>query len=378
MDNLLLVLRLTKRQLSEDIKYLGIIKAFSSLGCRVWYTYSDGADIFISNGSEKFRIGHMFYCLKKITKNTALTKALTDFIRNSGINFKYCYIRSMPAVGRYKDMLREMKKKNIKIAVELPTYPDTGELKTDKLWRRVILTYLKRFKVSAAEFTDLYLPMGEHADRIYGRPAVNIENGVDIEALNLRHKKQSANDEIHILAVAKIARWHGYDRIIEGMKIYYQKNPKIKVYFHIVGPDGDGTLKKYESLISLYSLSEYVIVEGPKFGADADSYFDMADIAAATLNKQGMSKVYSLKIGEYMARGIPFIYAEPEGHVDKSWDFCMEVPSDGTPVDIDKIVEFCKKINKMPKISEKMRKIAEEEFSWEKQLGKMIDYFDKH
>ena len=283
----------------------------------------------------------------------------------------------MPAIGSYKSMLCEMKKKNIKVAVELPTYPNTCEIKIDKWWRKLLLTFIERYQKNAAKYTDLFLPMGDKTDEVYGRPAVNIENGVDTDILSLRHKKPSPKGEIHILAVAKITRWHGYDRVIEGMRLYYQKNPSAKVYFHIVGPDGDGSLKKCEELTNSYGLTEFVLFEGPKFGKDADSYFDMADIAVATLNKQGMSKVYSLKIGEYLARGMPFIYAKPEGHVDKSWEFCMEVPSDGTPVNIDEVIEFCKKVNDMPEIPQRMLSIAKKEFCWEEQLNKMVGFFEE-
>ena len=65
MDNILIVLRHTKKQINEDLKYIGIINAFRRMGYRVWYTYSDGEDIFVNNGSTSLKIGHMALWLKK-------------------------------------------------------------------------------------------------------------------------------------------------------------------------------------------------------------------------------------------------------------------------------------------------------------------------
>ena len=377
VENVLLILRHTKKQLKNDIKYNGIINAFKRKGYCVWNTYSDGSDIYISDGEISEKIGVLNTKIQSISRNTALYKAVYNYMKNTDKVFKYCYIRSMPAFLGYKKMLKKIGSKGTKIAVEIPTYPDTGEIESQTFINRILLRLLKSWEKNAAKYIDVYLPMGEYAKEINGRPAVNIENGVEADFLNKREYKPVNPGEIHMLAVAKIARWHGYDRVIEGMKLYYEKNPEIKVYFHLVGPDGDGTLAEYKKKIEEYKLQEYVLLEGPKYGEEADSYFNMADVGIASVNIQGMKTVYPLKIVEYLARGIPFIYAGLQANVNQEWGFAMSVPIEDSPINIENIVEFSKRANSISDVSDKMREIAYKDCSWDKQLEKMFDYFEK-
>ena len=51
--------------------------------------------------------------------------------------------------------------------------------------------------------------------------------------------KQQQNDtskELHLIGVAEVHYWHGFDRLVRGLADYYRNNPEYKVYFHIVGP----------------------------------------------------------------------------------------------------------------------------------------------
>ena len=41
--------------------------------------------------------------------------------------------------------------------------------------------------------------------------------------------------EIRLVAVAGLAKWHGYDRLLEGLGEYYRTDVERKVIFHIVG-----------------------------------------------------------------------------------------------------------------------------------------------
>lgn len=375
MDNILLVLRHTKKQLSNDLKYNGIINAFKRMGYCVWYTFSDGESILISNGVQTEEIGKINLKLKGISRNTALYKGVREYIKNKKTCFKYCYIRSVPATPGYAKMLKAIRKSGTKTAVEIPTYPNTGERNSDKFITKELLKISDYYGKKASRYTDLYLPMGEKTDSIFGRPAVNIENGVDISLIHKRKYSPKNSCEIHLIGVAKVARWHGYERIIEGMRIYYENKPDRKVYFHIIGSDGDGTLKRISEKIDEYKLRDYVILEGFKYAAEADEFFNMADAAIASLNITGMKSVYPLKIGEYMARGIPFLYSENCTQVKEDWDFCMETPVDNSPIDIKAVAEFAKRVSGVD-VSAKMREIAEKDLTWEQQLERMIDYFE--
>lgn len=43
------------------------------------------------------------------------------------------------------------------------------------------------------------------------------------------------SDELHLIGVAEVHYWHGFDRLVRGLAAYYDRGRSYKVYFHIVG-----------------------------------------------------------------------------------------------------------------------------------------------
>ncbi len=377
MKNVLLILRLTKKQLDNDIKYNGIINAFNRKGYDVWATYNEDGYVFLSNGKTVHKLSKMNERLALISKSTALYRGVIKFIKKNDLKFDYCYIRGIPPLPGHVKMLKAIRKSGAKVAVEIPTYPMTSEEKTEKFVRGLLLKLSSFYGRKAAKQTDVYLPMGEETKKINNRPAVNIRNGIDVSLLSKRNYKPSEKNEIHMVAIARFARWHGYERVLEGMKNYYAKNPETKVYFHMVGPDGDGILSEYRKTIKAYNLSDYVILEGPKYGEESNAYFDMADVAISHIGVKNMKTVYPLKIVEYLARGIPFVYVDVNCQVQPDWDFCMSVPENYEPIDIDKVIEFARRVNAVENLPDKMRAVAVRDCSWDDEIQKMLDFFEK-
>lgn len=88
---------------------------------------------------------------------------------------------------------------------------------------------------------------------------VAYQNGIDVDNILVRtlSPRPEASNHLHLVGVANVTYWHGYDRVISGLQLYYSKQPSTslkKIYFHIVGGGSDIThLKK---LVQLYGLSE--------------------------------------------------------------------------------------------------------------------------
>ena len=86
---------------------------------------------------------------------------------------------------------------------------------------------------------DYYVAMTEEISEFessYGEVGhVVIPNGISLKSIRPISKKDAVGDEFHIVGLANVSRWHGYDRIIEGLKEY---SGTVRVYFHIVG-DGE-------------------------------------------------------------------------------------------------------------------------------------------
>lgn len=73
------------------------------------------------------------------------------------------------------------------------------------------------------------------AETIFGGHTIRISNGIDFDAIPQKITRNDTSRELHLIGVAEVHYWHGFDRIIKGMADYYATHPSYKVYFHIVG-----------------------------------------------------------------------------------------------------------------------------------------------
>ena len=90
--------------------------------------------------------------------------------------------------------------------------------------------------------------------------------------------------------------------------------------------------------------------------------------------KLNLERGYTLKLKEYCAKGIPFIYACPEDTLDPPPHFCRLFPNDATPIDIREVLAFYGGIEgKLDQIRAEMRRFAEEKLSWKKEMRHVVD-----
>ena len=185
--------------------------------------------------------------------------------------------------------------------------------------------------------------------------------------------KKTVNDttqQIHLIGVAEIHYWHGYDRLLQGLAEYYKINPCYKVYFHIVGEfTAQREREECIPIIKNNHLATYVILHGRLCGKALDALFEHCDLGIGSLgrHRSGITYIKTLKNREYAARGIPFIYSE----VDEDFEtqpYIMKIPANESPVNIPEVIEFYHKINLTPnKIRESVNHL-----SWKEQMDKVI------
>lgn len=145
-----------------------------------------------------------------------------------------------------------------------------------------------------------------------------------------------------MISVADYNFWHGYDRLIKGMKNYYTSgNITKKVYYHIVG-DGP-SLHEYIKLVEKCKLNEYVMFEGKKYGSELDDIYDKCNLAIDALGRH-RSKVYynsSLKGKEYGAKGLPIVSGvKTDLDLLKDYKYYFRVPADDSDIIIEDIISF--------------------------------------
>lgn len=266
--------------------------------------------------------------------------------------------------------LKKLKKNGIKVLLEIPTYPYDHEYKNLKFGSKIVLLIEKVSRRKFKNYVTRIITLTPHST-IFGVPAILISNGIDPGSINIIQNKRSDND-IHLIGVATMAFWHGYDRVIEGLHNYYsnEERDRKKIYFHIVGDTFNRESILYKELVKKYNLSNYIVFHGRKSGEELDSLFNIADIAVGSIggHRISVNNIKALKNREYCARGIPFFYSETDEDFENQ-DFTFKVPPDDSPVRIEKIVDF---VNSTKFDPVEIRNYAIENLTWDRQFEKII------
>lgn len=308
-------------------------------------------------------------------KKAGLIMAVRKLIEEQ--NFDYVYIRRLACNFYVMSLLKKMKETNrIKsILWEIPTYPydfedhspiEKIENCLDKRWRKHLKKYVDRI-VTFSEDSS-----------IFGIPCIRLENGIDIEEISVRKLHKQEDDEIHLIAVAVLHDWHGYDRLLEGMGQYYKNNGEKKIYFHLVG---DGPAKsQYEELIEKYGLQKFVKIYGYLSPQESAKIYDECDIAIESLawHRIHVKIGSTLKVREYLAKGMPIFASSPMDVVPKEWEYAAYAPIDDSPIDIASVIAFYKKIygeKTQEEVIKEIRQFAMEHCDINRTLNRIVEYW---
>lgn len=276
--------------------------------------------------------------------------------------------------------LKKVKKESpeTKLLLELPNYPyNQGKGRYGKFGYPF---YLKNeFGVlKLKKFIDRIITYSDH-EEIFGIRTINITNGIDLELVKEREYQYVPQDHaIHMIAVAQIREWHGYDRIVEGLHAYYQHGGTRNIVIHLVG---DAMTKyDFEKKIQEYGLENRVIMHGKKFGKELDVIYDMSTLGFESLGEYrvGSKDSRSLKSREYIAKGLPFVTCV---HLDLEEDYAYVkyVRNDESPLDFEDILTYYDKIyedNNIEEIAKEIRQYGEKRFDWKTVLIPVVNYIN--
>ncbi len=285
------------------------------------------------------------------------TGRLASFRRRFGYDciYRYCtangidlvYARAfMNASPQIIRLFSRLRRAGIRAVTEIPTYPYDGEQAGFSFFDRFEFFIDRLCRRRLAARMNAIVTFSDDSE-IFGCRTIRISNGVDIDSIPV-HSYAPADDAVHLIGVAEVHYWHGFDRVIAGLGEYYSSgNARRKVYFHIVGGIGRGEMygtshaPGFAGLIERYGIAEYVIFHGQMSGAGLDGVFNKCVFAIGSLarHRSGVSSIKTLKNREYATRGIPFIYSESDSDFDGK-EYVMKAPADESPIDIEKILAF--------------------------------------
>lgn len=298
------------------------------------------------------------------------------YCKQNKIEFVYarCFQNANPFLIYFFKKLNNI---GIKSVTEIPTYPYDQEFATFSRKQRYELKIDQIFRKRLAKEMSAIVTFSE-SDVIFGQRTIKISNGVDFDSIPLHNYNAHSDGSIHLIGVAEVHLWHGYDRLIAGLGEYYAntKNPR-KVFFHIVG--GVHPHERYrknafhpglQAIINKYDIQNYILFHGQLFGEELNRIFDMCCFAIGSLgrHRSGITFIKTLKNREYATRGIPFIYSEHDSDFDNQ-PYVLRAMADESPIAIKQIIDFIEEHHFKP---EEIRNTILD-LSWKIQMKRVVD-----
>ena len=287
-------------------------------------------------------------------------------------SYDFIYIRYPLSNPFFISFLKEVKRliKNENIFIEIPTFPYDKEainlkrkliLFTDHLYRNKLKKYVKKIITHYGQ------------KQIYGVDCFYMGNGVDFNELG--KKKSYSLTDIRLLGIGNLSFYHGYDRLINGLKNYYiNKNVNDpKVYLDIAGMG-----LEYNNLIQLLrknKLEKYVFFHGVKLGQELQDLIDNADIGIGTLgmHRKNMDLDNSLKSREYCLQGLPFISCTYDLDFPDDFPFRRIVGLNDKSIDVLDLLNYFKDMkSQFPNYRSEINSFANDNLLWDVKVKKFL------
>lgn len=350
--------------ISKKISYQ--LNAFKANGHEAHLCYMDETISKRRIVDDKIIVDYGNGTLGKILKRTEFS-SVVEYAVNYQIDF--VYIRSNHNANPFTiNMIKRIKKAGMKVVMEIPTYPYDQEYFNKSMRRQLIQD--KIFRNKFAQQLDGIVTFSEE-DFIFGQKTIKISNGIDFESVRIKKESNHPKKELHLIGVAEIHRWHGFDRIIRGLAEYYSSPKELIVYFHIVGYFFSPVEKEeITRIITDNQLEQYIILHGKKHGEELDEIFDKCDFGIGSLGRHrvGIDDIKTLKNREYAARGIPFVYSETDTDFDKQ-PYVLKMPADESAIKIESIINFYHNLS----ISPQQIRSSIEHLSWKNQINRVLE-----
>lgn len=339
-----------------NAKVLSQCRAFEEYGYEVELIGRKGSDTVVisprgessvvSRGDDGFKNPK----LRNLQAKHSQMKAVCQYIKEE--QYEACYIRYDFSDAAFIKMLRCINQHCRKVVLELPTYPYEAENSIgvlNKIKMQIDFHYRKELK----KYIDFIVTFYEGHEELFGIPVEVIPNGFDFSTMDMVHT-ELPEDAIHIIAVSSMREWHGYERMIEGMRDYYAKNGNENFVLHLVGNGRE--YGKYKELSEKYGLQSHVIMEGAMHGEKLDALYEKCALGVDSLarHRSGISVLSSLKSREYGAKGIPIINSCKIDIIENDFPYLLQVPADESPIDMEKISDFFKECYKTGETREKI------------------------
>lgn len=180
------------------------------------------------------------------------------------------------------------------------------------------------------------------------------------------------DNQLNLIAVAQLADWHGYDRLIKAIAIASKQDSTYQLNLTLVG-DGP-ILNDLKSLARELDIEDKINFTGWQTGCELSELFEKSHVGVASLGlyRIGLLEASVLKVREYMARGLCVIGAgqDPDFEEDSPYRFLVENNDS-----VDGLVELLLSLKntELPN-SLDIRNFAENNLSFRVKIKNILDF----
>ena len=299
-----------------------------------------------------------------------------DYCKKESIEFVYarCFQNANPWLIHF---FKKLRKAGIRSVTEIPTYPYDQEFKHFGWKERLGLKIDQSFRNKLYQQMDALVTFSD-ANRIFGQRTIRISNGVDFDSIPLHQPSPitSKLSAIHLIGVAEVHPWHGFDRVMAGIGEYYSQPPtssgqRPDVFFHVVGGVHPHRMAAdFTPIIEKYGIQDKIVFHGQLFGEELTRVFNQCQFAIGSLgrHRSGITIIKTLKNREYATRGIPFIYSGQDPDFDNQ-PYILKASADESPIDVQCILDFMAGFTMKPS---DIRHTVEH-LTWKIQMQRVVD-----
>jgi glycosyltransferase involved in cell wall biosynthesis len=203
-----------------------------------------------------------------------------------------------------------------------------------------------------------------------------IANGIDVAGTAVSgFVPADGRTLVLVFSAARFWPWQGLDRLLAGMAAY--RGP-LRLVLHLLGEVEPGDLVAITRLRQSAGERIAIHAHGVLDAAASEPIYRQANLAISTLalQRKAMTAACPLKTREYVARGLPLVYAYDDPDLAADHPGWLRLPSGEAPLAIEELAAFAGRLAGPAGhgLVDGLRAYAERHLDWQGKLARLCDF----
>lgn len=292
-----------------------------------------------------------------------------DIVQNN--HYDVLYIRLMVSSVALVKLMSLAQKRGMKVFYEIPTYPYFAEqFRSSKKKYRAIA----KIVLDCIFFPFIYnacsniVVIRSNTKAHVWKKMIEITNGVKTADIISKSYAKAPDETFRMVTVGTLYPYHGYDRILAGLKQCNEEIDGVPIEFHVVGESD--TIQELQLTARKMGLQR-VTFHGKKTTEELNEMYDNFDVGLGclALHRRNADIDTTLKVVEYYCRGIPVVSSGITPLDSKV--YTIHVIDNDDPIDIKQIYTDWKNIPR--DVIMQISSEAKAKFDWKNNIAMITE-----